>query len=67
MRLISLTLLAGVLALGATAIGEAPLFNSRASQSSEVEYLAQNDNRNTTVHRGSGRRQILAVTVSPSR
>ncbi|MGB3492513.1 MAG: hypothetical protein WBA57_07285 [Elainellaceae cyanobacterium] len=63
MRLLSLTILAGALALGATAIGNSSISQAQSSTSPESEHVAQNNDRNNTVHRGSGRRQILAVSV----
>lgn len=66
MRLLSLTILAGVLALGATAIGSSCFSNTQASESSNSEHVAQQNGRNNTVHRGSGRRQILAISIPSS-
>ncbi|GEM_PF-6917328 len=64
MRLLSLTILAGILALGATTVGSSFSSKTEASHPSNTEYVAQQNGRNSTVHRGSGRRQILATTVS---
>lgn len=63
MRLLSLTILAGALALGATAIGSSSFSQTQSSILSNTEHMAQENGRNNTAHRGSGRRQILATSV----
>lgn len=63
MRFLSLTILAGVLSLGAAALEGSLLSNTQASDSSNIEQIAQNNGRTNTVHRGSGRRQILAIST----
>lgn len=64
MRLFSLTLVTGALALGAATLGYSVLAETRSPETTTIEQFArQGNHNNNTVHRGSGRRQILAIAT----
>lgn len=67
MRFFSFALAMAVLALGAVTAKESALaythgLETTVSEQSEQQ-IARSSGRNSTAHRGSGRRQVLAITM----